>query len=344
MRPALPESRPVLVPRNVDPTGTRDVTTALLDFLSRVPDGARVLFPPRSRYRVEGTVELVNRSRLVLDGNGSQFFATTVRSGQRAHWRLVGGSDLALRRMTIRGPNSAGGTSQAFHEELQWQHGIDIRGVRRIVVEQVSVNEVYGDCVYVGIGLDERWSEDVQLRDSTCRRNGRQGVAITAGRRVVIEHNRLAQTALMTFDLEPNGAPGGASDVLIRDNSIGSGARQQFLGIGGEGPVTRVRVERNALLGRPLTVVVVTPAGQVRSRIAILQNRSDTAYDAPNGAAITVQGVQALIVEGNLAPLRAPNMALVLLTCTTSAVVVGNTYPGGVTQVRQSRTRCPVAP
>jgi hypothetical protein len=325
----------------VDPTGTRDVTADLLDFLRRVPDGARVVFPPRSRYRVEGTLELVNRSRLVLDGNRSEFFATTVGGAQRAHWRFVGGSDLVLERMTVSGANPDGGTRSAFHEELQWQHGVDIRGARRVLVDQVTVTDVYGDCVYLGSGPTQRWSEDVHVRGSQCRRNGRQGMAITAARRVLAEHNQLAEIGLMTFDVEPNGAPDGATDVIVRHNTVGSGPRQQFLGIGGNGPVARIVVEGNVLVGKALTVLVTSRGNQLRTGISILQNRSDTAHDEPDGAAIRIRGVRGLRVEANLAPLSAPNMAFVLLTCTTSAVVVGNAYPGGVAQVRSMRTGCP---
>jgi Right handed beta helix region len=343
-RPALPEGPTVRVPDSIDRTGARDVTTALLRFLGHVPDGAHILFPPRSRYRVEGTLELVDRSRLALDGRGSEFFATTIGSGQRAHWRIVGGSDLTLEGMTVHGPNHAGGTPSAFQDELQWQHGVDLRGVRRAVVDRMTVDNVHGDCVYVGIGPADRWSEDVQIRNLECRRNGRQGVAITAARRVAVVRSRLAEMALMAFDVEPNGAPGGAADVLIQDNSVSGDSRHQFLGIGGDGPVARVKVERNVLTGKALTALVTSPPGQRRTGIAILDNRSDTGYDQTDGAAIEARGVQGLTVEGNMAPLSAPNMALVLLTCTTSTEILGNVYPGGVAEVRQAVSSCRQGP
>jgi hypothetical protein len=339
--PVTAASTNVLVGNALDPTGTGDVTAGLLAFLRRVPDGARVVFPPHSRYRVDGTIEVVNRSHLVLDGNGSEFFTTIPGNAQRAHWRLVGGSDLTLLNMKITGPNADGGTLRAFHEERQWQHGVDIRGVRRVLLAHVDIANVFGDCIYLGSGPTERWSEDVQVRDSRCRRNGRQGIAITAARRVLVEKNELAQIALMTFDVEPNGSPGGAADVRIRHNTVGSGPRQQFLGIGGSGPVDRVVVELNVLVGKALTVLVTSPPGQVRTGIAILENRSDTAYEEPTGAAMLIEGVRGLRIEDNLAPLSARDMALVQLTCTTSATVSGNTYPGGVAQVRTTDTTCP---
>jgi polygalacturonase len=335
---ATPVSGPtatVAVGTSIDRTGRRDVTAALLDFLHGVPDGTRVLFPAGARYRVEGTLELVGRSRLVLDGNGAEFFATEQGSGVRAHWRLVSGSDLVLRQMTIRGTNADGGKPAAFHDDLQWQHGVDVRGARRVLIEDVRISDVYGDCVYVGSGPTSAWAEDVQVRQSTCERNGRQGIAITAARRVLVERSHLAEIGLMTVDLEPNGASGGATDVTFRDNVIGTGPRQQFLGIGGDGTIVRLLVERNVLVGKALTVLMLT-ADSARTGIAVLDNRSDTALDKPGGAAMVFRSVQDLRVEGNTAPLSGRNMALVLLSCADRVAVVGNSYPGGVSQVRRS--------
>jgi hypothetical protein len=107
--PALPATPVVRVPDIIERTGRSDVTATLLGFLHRVLDGFRVVFRPRSRYRVEGTLELTGRSRLVLDSGRSEFFATTVGTPTVPNGRLVGGSDLALRQM-IRGPNPVGGT------------------------------------------------------------------------------------------------------------------------------------------------------------------------------------------------------------------------------------------
>lgn|SRR5215212_547551 len=329
----------VQVSEYVDGTGTQDVTGPLVDLLRRVPDGARIIFAARARYRVEGTIQLVNRSRIILDGNGAQFVATERGDGNRAHWRIVGGSDIVLRRMVVRGPNPDGGKSTAFRDDLQWQHGIDIRGSRRVLIDEVAVSDVYGDCVYVGGGSTGAWAEDIQIRAHDCRRNGRQGIAVTAARRVLVEDSRLGQIGLMTVDLEPNSSWTGVTDVTIRDNRIGAGPRQQFLGISGKGPVARVMVQRNVLVNKALTVLVAAEY-QPTASIAVLANRSDTAYKEPGGAAMVFQHVHGLWVQGNLVPLTGYNMALLALKCTTDVTIVGNAYPGGLSQVRGAAREC----
>jgi hypothetical protein len=324
----------------IDGTGTHDVTAALLDFLRRVPDGSRILFEAGARYRVEGTLELVDRSRLILDGNGAEFFSTERGSANRAHWRLLGGSDLVLRRMSIRGANPDGGKPKAFHEDMQWQHGIDLRGSRRVLIDQVGVSDVYGDCVYLGSESTGAWTEDVEVREHDCRRNGRQGIGATAARRVVVHDSNLEQIGLMTIDLEPNAQSGGVTDVTVQGNRIGTGERQQFLGISGDGLIARINVQRNVLVGKALTVVVLAGKRQSITDIVVLDNRSDTAYNESGGAAMVFQGVRGLRVEHNVAPLARPGMALVALKCTTDVRVVGNTYWRGVSQVRGDATEC----
>jgi len=72
----------------------------------------------------------------------------------------------------------------------------------------------------------------------------------------------------------------------------------------------------------------------------VLDNRSDTADDRPFSASLVFQRVRGLRVEGNLAPLSGPDMALVQLTCSSGVTVGGNTYPGGAAQVRSAGSRC----
>ena len=91
--------------------------------------------------------------------------------------------------MTIVGSYANGGVHT---ESLQHAHGIDLRGTHG-VVENVSMSDLAGDCVYFGLGAS-RSSGDV--RDSSCRRIGRNAVSVTAGddirvARVTTDRDRL---------------------------------------------------------------------------------------------------------------------------------------------------------
>jgi hypothetical protein len=212
--------------------------------------------------------------------------------------------------------------------------------VTAVEIEHVTITDVYGDCVYVGLGIGTRayWSSGVHLHDSVCRRNGRQGVAITAGQDVTVDHTGFDATGLMTFDIEPNGEDGGADHVSIVNNWVAGGFRE-FFGVVGFGSVSNVVVSHNTLTAKALTVLVTTP-GQRRTGIVITGNTSDLAYRRKGGAPMQFEGVDNLTVTGNVQPLG-PNMTLARVAKSCSVDVSRNHAPGGAGEVSLRPYSCP---
>ncbi|HUG14636.1 MAG TPA: hypothetical protein VMM78_06415 [Thermomicrobiales bacterium] len=326
-----------VVPATIDSTGTRDVTAQLSEFLAAVPDGATVSFLRDGHYRVEGTLKLHGRHGLTLEGNGATIRATTTGHSHRAHWQIVGGSDLVMRNMTIIGPHNGG-----YVDELQYQHAVDLRGVSGVHVSRVSVQGVYGDCVYIGLGLDSRlsWSERIRVTESVCQDNGRQGIAIVAGRDVVIGANRLTRIGLMPFDIEPNGVGDGADGVTIIGNMVGT-SRQWFFGIVGEAPVRNVTVAGNSLVGRSMSILLQLEGTQRISNVTIRDNVSDQGqwYNG-DGSVISAHRVDGLTVTGNHQPAAGSTQVFVSATSSCRVLVSGNTFPGGGDVLRSLSPSC----
>ena len=105
------------VPTSIDTTGTADVSATVNTFIRSVPDGNTIVFPRDPRYRIENTISLVNRNNLIVNGNGTTFFATTDGSGAtpmgpgNAQWRwprhrdqvaVWNGSNVVLRNLTVK--------------------------------------------------------------------------------------------------------------------------------------------------------------------------------------------------------------------------------------------------
>lgn len=262
-------------PATIDATGSADVTSELQRFLDGVPDDAEIEFPAGARYRVEGTLVLEAKSGITIRGNGATTFATTRGEYSRSHWRLVGGSDLTIRNLAVIGAHPDGGThGEAYVADLEAQHGVRVEGTQGLELDRVVVEDVYGDFVYLGRDEDREWSSSVWIHDSTFRRNGRQGIAITAGRDVVIERNKISETRRATFDLEPNTPNGwGAQNIHILDNEVGAG-RLLFVASHGDGPVDDVVVSGNRLRDKDLTIDVRAPGGQRRSNWVVTNNSS----------------------------------------------------------------------
>jgi hypothetical protein len=189
---AAPASAPaqarqaITIPATIDPTGARDITAALQRFIAAAPPGSTVVLRLGGRYRVDGTLQLRDRSGLTLDGNGATLFAATPGGPERAAIRLIGGRRWTLRNLTVVGakPSDAG-----FDPSPQWQHGVGLRGVRGVrgaTLRNVSVRDVWGDGIYIGLSTTgPTWSRDVSIIDSGSLSTGRMAVAVTAGRNVL---------------------------------------------------------------------------------------------------------------------------------------------------------------
>lgn len=355
-----------VVPSSIDSTCATDVTADLTAFIAAQPDGHMTLggarptviqFQPGGCYRVEGTLELVNRNLLTLDGNSSTFRATISapygdfhKDRARAMWRTRNGSKITFTSMTVVGANPYAGTGDlAYNAAYEAQHGFDLLGTKGADVGSVTVSDVWGDFVYVGLygrtpdGLTVR-SEDVTIHDSTFTRNGRQGVAVAAGRNVLIERVSISQTRRATFDVEPTLADWLIDDVVIRDNQIGPG-RLLTLAMGGAAaPIHNVTFERNVLVGKPLNgtiknptcVAGITACDSVRTRglrqgITIRDNVSDRADGNPQGYLLGFFGADDITVTGNVAPVQpGRSMYLAAFYDVCGGVVSGNTVPGGL--------------
>ncbi len=312
----------------IDATGATDVTAALQGFLDGVPDGSTVSFAGSARYRIEGTLRLVNRQNLTLVGNGATFFATTTGNRTRSQWQVEAGANIVFRTMVIKGANpNAGVATEAYVSALEAQHAINAGNVRGLEVDRVTATDTYGDFVYLGKQFGG-WVDGAYIHDSRFERNGRQGVSITGARNVRITHNYIGNTRRATFDIEPNGATWGADNVLIADNEIGPG-RLLFVASAGSGPISNITVTRN-VLHRPLTATVAASDGTRRQNYVFTDNVSDANWGRAGGSALTFKKVDGITVTGNVQKLQAGRGTVGVEAFDSCNVTVrGNSFPGG---------------
>ena len=92
-------------------------------------------------------------------------------------------------------------------------------GVPHVVIENVSMSDVAGDCVYFGLGADR---SSGAVRDSSCRRTSRNGVSVTAGDDILVERTTTNKIGHIVFDVEPNSGRGnwGSCRVTFDSNTI----------------------------------------------------------------------------------------------------------------------------
>ena len=306
------------IPATIDPTGGSDVTADLQRFVESVGNGQTVTFPAGARYRIDGTLEWRDRTGVTLEGNGATLVAGTNGDWNRAHVRLIDGGGWTIRDLTVNGANPNGGR---FDPEYQWQHGLDLRGVEGATLQNVTVADVFGDDIYIGLSTTRStWSRDISIINCTGLRSGRMGIAITAARRVTVSGGIWSAPGLSAFDIEPNGRPGGADRILIQNTRVGTVSRGRVLDIRGSGSVSNVTLRDNRLTGTPLHVLV--DQGDERPQdIVVEHNRSTVTFTRPPPAALVFRNTDGVTVNGNAQPLaRGGHVALVATSGSTRVV------------------------
>ena len=303
--PGPTPARTVAVPASIDATGVTDVSGAFAAFLASIPDGSTISLAPGGRYRMESTLRIRGRHNLTFRGNGATVFATTPGDRVRSHIAIEGGSDIVFDNIRVKGanPNAGKVPEEAYQVDKEAQHGFDILGASRVTLTGVTVTDTYGDFVDISKhgGV---WADGVHITRSHFERNGRQGIAITAARNVLIEGNRLRDMRRATFDLEPGRTDGwGADNVTIRNNDIGIG-RLNFVAAAGRGPLSNITVEGNRLHGQALQFYVIDKDGGVRRNWRVLNNTSDLEFANPSQAVMQFWKVDGLEVRGNRQPMK----------------------------------------
>jgi hypothetical protein len=319
-------------PASIDTTGTRDVTDELQAFLRTVPHHAVISFPRGATYRIEGTLRVASRNDLYVDGNGATFIATSIaRPGDnprlRSQWDFRDVSNLTVEDMVIKGANPRAGIDEpAYVEAYEAQHGINVLGGERIDIHDVTISDVYGDFIYVGgspfrvFGIPT----NVWIHDNTLRRNGRQGISVTTGFNVVIEHNDISDTRRSTIDFEPGTPSGSVRNVWVRDNQVGPG-RLLFVAGHGEGNVSDIYIQNNRLSGHNLGIDMASPDYLRRQNVVITGNVSNEGVGNGRGAIIRTVGYDYVDVRNNVNPAqKARNMFMLGTMSSCKVTAAGN--------------------
>jgi hypothetical protein len=340
------------VPSTISSTCATDVTNALTSFINGVPDGSTIVFASGGCYLVQGTLEFRSRNGLTFDGNGATIKATTVSGDARSHWRFIYGSNLAFRNMTIIGANSAGGTSTAWNSALQHQMGIDLRGVKGVQISAMNIQNVYGDCIYIGVGYDNTtWTTGVNAHDNACFGTGRSGISVTAGKDIVLDHNTITKPGLWGVDIEPNGGSTGAVNVSVTNSTFTPGGHLepfvQAVGASGGGLVDTITITGNTVRGMTLTTQFVPASGQRWRNITFSNNTSDTAgyliYNNPCGCVVVVNvtNIDGLTVDNNYQPGPGSDETFLYTAGSCAVEQSGNAFPGGGSVAKIAPYTCP---
>ena len=318
------------VPASIASDCSVDVTSALVSWISSVPNNSTLLFGSSKCYRIEGTVELRNRAGLIFEGNNSSFkslnpmVSGNFNDDQRAMFRAIDSTGFIYRNMTIIGAFVYSGK---IDKTLQHAHAIDLRGTSA-EISNVNTSNMAGDCVYFGLGYSSALNKSSgSYHDSSCSSISRNAVSVVAGNDIRVERVSTDKIGFDVFDVEPNvGAGNGSARVVFNNNTIHNYYLSAY-SIVENAAITDQSFTNNHAMGRSLHITVGTGGGSLVSRpnnVTISGNSSDTAASSP---AFSLDNIDILTVTANNVPLAGGTLAAVDGSC--RANISGNTYPGG---------------
>jgi hypothetical protein len=273
------------VPNKIKSNCSVAVEDKIMAWLATVPNGSTVQFAPGGCYGQDRTITLNGRSGLVIDGQGAEFRALTRGDSHRANWRLVNGSNLTLRNMSVRGSNPQG----AYDPAIEWQHGYSLEGVQGATLSNVQARETWGDGVMLwhgayspACGDDASSARNVLITGAVLERNGRQGVAIVDAENVTVQDSAIGPVAWWSVDIETDDNCEIARHIDILRNQFGANRYGVIgsVGFGGDpqvGDVTAVGNTQNVQTGLPgecwAPVWILSPDAMYRTGYTFSGNR-----------------------------------------------------------------------
>jgi hypothetical protein len=252
------------VPKTIRSDCSIPVEDKLMAWLATVPDGSTVRFGKGRCYGQDGTITLTGRSGLVIDGQGSEFRALTPGGSHRANWRFVGGGNLTVRNLAVRGSNPQG----SYDHAVEWQHGFSVEGVQGMTLSNVQVRETWGDGVLLyrgahspACGDDASSARNVLIGGATVERIGRQGVAIVDAEQVTVQDSTIGPVAWANVDVETDESCEIARHVTVRRNSLGSNGWGVIVngGLGADPQVGDLTVTDNVQTAPTIDTGILTP-------------------------------------------------------------------------------------
>jgi hypothetical protein len=212
------------VPSSIDATCGSSVSAALNSWIASQPDGATLVFPSGSCYRLGGDagLNLKGRTGLTLEGSGSTLqLRTTGASNFSSAFFLQQSSHITIKGFTVDGGNTATGTTGAAAAVNEHKNGAVVRAKSQYVeFSGVTWDRLYGFGVLISDeGAAGSWPHNIVITGSTIR-GGEVGVGILAGENILVTNSAINDSVLMAVDLEPDMPQQGFRNVVISNNEV----------------------------------------------------------------------------------------------------------------------------
>lgn len=269
----------MLIPSEIDASGSTDVSAALNAFFKSLPPDSEVAV--EGTYCVNGgvTVRNVQGLRLVGEGKFVRTAPSTNRYGAQ-NLKFVGGRDVRIDGVTLEGWN----TKAVYDASVEDEMLLALHGVSRVTIQDATFVNSPADFVYVSHRktlLGKVPCESVVLHGCSGRTAGRQGIVLNGVNGFLLAGSTFKNVARWMFDCEPFGGSQ-VKNVWIASNTLGHGNGGFFHFAAPVNVDTfNLRIEDNLILGGQPTVWLEPPTSAcVRSGFTMRGNAAEATNPA----------------------------------------------------------------
>jgi hypothetical protein len=279
--PVLPVGACATVPGTVASDGSMNVTLRLQAVFDTVPDGGCLDLSPDARFRSNGTLIINSRNNLTINGNGALIFTNVTGpvfhkgnpTSERPHMGILGGSNITLDGLRIRGPNPI----PRYNGLYEFEAGVIVSGVDGAVLSNLTISHVYGDFITFS-QQGESPAQNVLVTGGHFHVAGRQGLAFSkSSSNITVQDTTFDGMGRSGIDIELISVDNVVSNVTIQNDTW---SNFNFFWVSAKGGESNgVHLLDNQLVGETMQARLGSPDwyGHLNTDFSFVGNTSDTA-------------------------------------------------------------------
>lgn len=310
------------------PTGGNDTPTLVAWFAAQ-PPGTVCDFPTDAHYTLDDSLWLHLLSGLTIHGHNATLEWTTVGYRNRAHVLLSRCADITIDHLNVVGYNPEPGFDGGGANGMEGQHCFSIRSCTNVTLDHCTGTKPYADFVYLA-WWDQvyGWTDGVTITYCDFTSNGRQGIAVTNARNILVEYCTFDDMRRTVWDIEPNGPAGGGENITFSHCTVGAHRLTTLASLGYPGIVHNIEVS-DCTFDKFISTIASNVAR--RGPFKFYRNTSTipVGNDASPGAAIAAYSIDGVYLEDNTFPVESTRLMVgVAFYDCTDIVMARNTWPG----------------
>lgn len=207
-------------PYNVNPTSTSVSATeginAAIEFASSKGGGTVYVPSHSSSYMIDSLTSILakNNVRLLLE-KGAVLEAI---ANDATHYSVIKVENVV--NFSISGGKIVGDRNSHLGVEGEWGHGVNITGSTDVSVDNIEIEDCWGDGIYIGRTYTQAYCKNVDIRRIKLDNNRRQGISIVSAIDLTIDSGRIQNTNGTApadgIDIEPNDNTDYLQNITIR--------------------------------------------------------------------------------------------------------------------------------